>query len=498
VMPFVQQGILDEANWRLREAATTAFCMILEGPSQACIGPYVNQSIPVLLNALNDQHTMVKDATAYTLAKICELHACAIPSETFQPLVAGLVGTLTQHPRVAAQGAYALRNLAAAFDNDPATATTNALSPYMPTLLQSLLTSADRSDSDEYNLRVNAFEAISMLIQQSAPDCQPLLLQFLPAILERLTKSFALSNLTNEERDAKVGMQSLLCSIIQVLILKMSRDDVMPFSDSIMQCVLQVLQERNAIAHAEAFLAAGSLADSMEAGFDKYVSTLHPYIINGIQNSDAYQVCAVAVGLIGDICRAIEGRMQPYCDSIMSAVMQSLQNQQLHRSVKPPLISCFSDIALAIGAAYEPYLQHSLMMMMQASQTRAPDDDDDFIEYVNLLREAILEAYTGIIQGLADGKKINLLLPYAEPIFQLLELISNEGHFDMAVLGKCIGLIGDLASCAGPGVARYLNQPHIHSLLQSGRTSYNENTQATTVWATEAVQQALAAASAAP
>ena len=82
------------------------------------------------------------------------------------------------------------------------------------------------------------------------------------------------------------------------------------------------------------------------------------------------------------------------------------------------------------------------MMMMQASQTRAPDDDDDFIEYVNQLREGVLEAYTGITQGLADGNKINLLLPYAEPIFQLMELISNEGHYDMAVLSKCIGLIG--------------------------------------------------------
>jgi len=498
VVPFVQQSILDENNWRLREAATTAFCMILEGPTQACIGPVVNQSIPVLLNALNDQHTMVKDATAYTLGKICELHACAIPTEGFQPLVTGLVSTLTQHARVATQGAFALRNLAAAFDKDTSSSTTNALSSFMPTLLQSLLQAADRSDSDEYNLRVCAFEAISMLIQQSAPDCRPLLLQFLPAILQRLSQSFSLSDLTNEDRDAKEGMQSLLCSIIQVLTMKVTKEDVGPFSDSIMQSILQVLQAKHAVAHEEAFLAAGALADLLEADFDKYVSTLHPYLINGIQNSDAYQVCAVAVGLIGDICRAIEGRIQPYCDTIMSALLQSLQNQALHRSVKPPLVSAFSDIALAIGAAFEPYLQHSLMMMMQASQTRAPDDDDDFIEYVNQLREGILEAYTGITQGLADGNKINLLLPYAEPIFQLMELISNEGHYDMAVLSKSIGLIGDLASCAGPDVARYLNQPYIHSLLQAGRTSYNENTQSTTAWATENVQKALSVTSTAP
>lgn len=216
--------------------------------------------------------------------------------------------------------------------------------------------------------------------------------------------------------------------------------------------------------------------------------------MNGLQNSDAYQVCAVAVGLVGDICRAIEGRIQPYCNDIMSALMQSLHNQTLHRSVKPPVISCFSDIALAIGAAYEPYLQVSLMMMMQASQTRAPEHDEDFIEYVNQLREGILEAYTGIIQGLAEGGKMNLLLPYVEAIFQFLELISTEGHYDMGVLGKSIGLIGDLATCAGSTVGRYLNQPFVQALLQAGRTCNDNTIQGTTAWATESVQKVLASA----
>ena len=100
------------------------------------------------------------------------------------------------------------------------------------------------------------------------------------------------------------------------------------------------------------------------------------------------------------------------------------------------------ETSAAIDAAFELHAQHSLMMMMQESQNRAPDDDDDFIEHVNQLREGTLEACAGITQGLADGNKINLLLPHAEPIFQFMELISNEGHYDMAVLSKCVGLIG--------------------------------------------------------
>ncbi len=67
-----------------------------------------------------------------------------------------------------------------------------------------------------------------------------------------------------------------------------------------------------------------------------------------------------------------------------------LQNSVLHRNVKPPVLSCFGDIALAITSEYEPYLHVSLMMLLQAAQNRAPDDDDDPIDYVNMLREGIL------------------------------------------------------------------------------------------------------------
>ena len=67
-----------------------------------------------------------------------------------------------------------------------------------------------------------------------------------------------------------------------------------------------------------------------------------------------------------------------------------LQNSALHRNVKPPVLSCFGDIALAITYEYEPYLRVSLMMLLQAAQNRAPDDDDDPIDYVNMLREGIL------------------------------------------------------------------------------------------------------------
>mmetsp|Transcript_14743 Transcript_14743/g.25101 ORF Transcript_14743/g.25101 Transcript_14743/m.25101 type:complete len:270 (+) Transcript_14743:1-810(+) len=268
----------------------------------------------------------------------------------------------------------------------------------------------------------------------------------------------------------------------------------MQHCDLIMTNFLQVLQSKNATCHEEALSACSSIASSLEGDFVKYMGALQPFLMNGLRNFEAYQVCTVAVGLVGDISRAIEGAMQPFCDEIMSALIEALQNSALHRSVKPPVLSCFGDIAMAIGASYEPYLQLSLMMLLQAAQTQAPDDDDDLIDYVNMLREGILEAYTGIIQGLKDGNRTELLLPYIDAIMSFLEMVqkTRKNDYDNEVLSKAVGLIGDIASSLGVHVKTQINQPYVMQLLQEGHATGDVAIIETCQWANSVVGQILA------
>ena len=159
----------------------------------------------------------------------------------------------------------------------------------MAHLLQTLLQVVDREDASESNLRIGAFEAISVLIQNAAPDVKGVLMQLLPAIIDRLAQSFNMTALTNEEKEQKEGVQGLLCGLIQVIAIKMSPAELNPYCDSIMTNLLQVLQTKNATCHEEALSATASIASILEGGFTKYMQALQPYLMNGLRNFEAYQ-----------------------------------------------------------------------------------------------------------------------------------------------------------------------------------------------------------------
>ena len=60
------------------------------------------------------------------------------------------------------------------------------------------------------------------------------------------------------------------------------------------------------------------------------MQALAPFLITGLRNHQAYHVCSFVVGLIGDILSrsSIEAdNVTVYCNDIMTALVELLQNQ---------------------------------------------------------------------------------------------------------------------------------------------------------------------------
>ena len=193
-----------------------------------------------------------------------------------------------------------------------------------------------------------------------------------------------------------------------------------------------------------------------------------PFVLEGIKNHEAVEVSKVSIGCLVDICSSVSGGIQPYCDNIMSVLTDMLHDTSVYRSLKPPLISCLGDIAMAICGAYEPYLQITTMLLMQAAQQTPPPDNEEMIDFINTLRCAVLEAYSGILLGLSDGNKLQLFAPNVQQLGLFLEWLTNPSSLrDETVLPKAVTLLGDIARemPTDPQVKALVAQPFVQQLL---------------------------------
>jgi len=129
-----------------------------------------------------------------------------------------------------------------------------------------------------------------------------------------------------------------------------------------------------------------------------------------------------------------------------------------------------------------------MMMLMQASSTEVPLDAD-LIEYLNLLRESIFEAYVGIIQGLRDGNMVDKFQPFIPDIMSFLQKISEDPNRDSYVLNKAVGLLGDLAQTMGIQIKDQINKQFAAKLISDALSSGDASLVEVGNWASQTVTQ---------
>ncbi|KFM27543.1 Importin subunit beta-1 [Auxenochlorella protothecoides] len=433
VMPYVQANIQKNStpeDWRAREAATFAFGSMLEGPSPETLGSLVSAGLPFLLAALKDAHPQVKNTTAWTIGRTLEfVHgtgAALIGPQNLPQIIQALLEAISDGPLVAEKVCYALSQLAAGFEGG---AGTSPMSPYFQTVIQALLQTASRTTADAgetARLQTQAFEAINEVVRASAPDTVPLVAQLVPLMVARLQAASAHAAPSPEAVEKQGEEQALLCGVLQ-----------------------------------EAMLAMGALTYATGRGFGKYLEAFFPVLHRGLVQHQEVQVCQVSVGVLGDVCRAVEEGLAPYADRAMSAVLTNLGDGGVDRSLKPALLSALGDVALALGDGFEPYLGH-VAAVLQGSMALSAQlagagagGEEELGEYNNALRHGILEAWAGMLNGLSKAKADAHLRAAGPAILDLIAGIArDDAHRDVGVWKAALALLGDVAaSLAGAGAA---------------------------------------------
>ncbi|GBF94393.1 importin subunit beta-like [Raphidocelis subcapitata] len=504
VMPFVTGNISKQdgpEDWRWREAATFAFGSVVEGPSPSSLVALVQQALPFLLRAMKDPHPYVRDTTAWTIGRAFEfLHDSGNPDfpalvtqDNLPAIVQVLKEGLKDEIHIAKRVCDAIGMLAAGFAGSAST--TSPLSPFFKEIATELLAMAQRSDPTSFHgsssPHIHAYEAINELVRAAAADTLDVVGHLIPVFLNDIAKTFAMPASTPDQREKQAEMQGLLCGVVQTLCTRLAKEAngraaLLQYADGVMEALLRVMACAGAGAggggaggasvHEEAMQAVGALAIGVGRQFSKYLSALYPYLKAGLVNHQEWQVCLATVGVLTDVVDAVGEDFGPYCDEVMGLLVHNLGSNEVHRSIKPQILSAFGDLALTLGANFGKYVDTVRRMLQQAmqlsvAQAAAAAHDDDAADYNNELRMGILEAYSGLFQGLPTAAAESQLKPDVPLILDFASSIARDRVYDELVVRAAVSLLADttttvqgvgglLARCRGQDWERLLAWVH--------------------------------------
>lgn len=495
VLAFVS-GNFENPDWKFREAAILAYGSIMEGPSSEKMRPLVAGSYQPLVLALRDQSIAVRDTLAWTLGRIAQFHPSIVPIKELTPV---LGQALQDVPRVATNICWVLQVLA---ENTEGTvlpgqmyAETTPLSEFFTALAQALLEVTMRPDATERNLRMAAYNSLGMLVAKAGNDCLPNMGKLTEEMLRHLSESFKVI-------DKECELQGYICGVLTNLTQRL-RQQVAPLADRLMESALQVItafqQVKGGVQclHEEALLLVLAVANSVGRSFDRYMPLFAPHLKVGLENCEDVQVCYLSVGVLGDLSRCLEKDLCKYCDTFLEILYRLLVNEAVDRKIKAAIMPVFGDIALAIAGDFEKYLPPVLDMLSEASKTRLPadvtDPNDEWVDYLNLLRTGVMEAYTGIIHGLKDAGKLELFKAHVNSLISLVQDICNDKFTNEDVLKATLGVLGDVIFAFQNELVVYLQTPAfapcLQNLVQFAARTNDPRTQRTGQWLQSLLQR---------
>ncbi len=475
-MPFAQANVVSP-DWRLREAGVQAFAAVVAGPEQAKVVAMARSALPLLLGMMKDDPALpVRRAAAWAVTVcITELHAEAEPADSvltpdaLPPVLAVLLASLAAPDLlVTSYACYALAKLCEGYAPLSSEAQ-SPLSPYFQNILAAVLACAERPEGGA-RLRGEAFGTLCDALNAASVTEGPLLAQLLPHVLAKLGATMEAVPATPDALQAQSELQGELCGVLMIVTHRLAKFEgahkasLLALADHLMGAYLRVFACRSATVHGEALLAVSALAEAVGPAFVKYMGPdgFAPVLVQALRNFAEYTVCQSAVEVVGDLCRALDGEFNRFADEIMVELLKDLASNDLSTLVKPAIISVFGDVALALGGSFERFLAHVTPMLAGAAQhtvvkaaEAAQADDLDAAEANNRLRAAIMEAYTGIVQGMKDdtAKWEALVKPQAPAVLDFIATCCCDPSAmdDEGLLMAAVGLVGDLAEL--PGVA---------------------------------------------
>jgi len=230
-------------------------------------------------------------------------------------------------------------------------------------------------------------------------------------------------------------LQGIICGCLNPIIVRLGKK-IIPVSDKLFGMFCQVITQcqpsgstEQSPAAEESLMAIASLAHALGPDFESYMPEFNKILLTGLRSHEDVSFCKICIENVGNLATQLQKGMKPYCEPLMHVLHAVLQNPVADRSLKPRVMVAVGDVAMAIAGDFQPFLEPFLELLGQASRTKydhGPTDNEEWIEYIQELRDGVMAAYTGILYGLLDGGKLDLLKFHVNVIVELVTAIVED------------------------------------------------------------------------
>lgn len=404
---------------------------ILEGPSKQNLQNVLTDAVPLLLDLIDDQHSRVRYAICWLFSKLAKNHYELIADKKhFIPLYGKMMDGLKETPKVSANIASIIAELAEALLNRPEKVNSCILSECFEELLSNLLQFIMRNDiqneSDIARVRVSGFSALYNLLQYAPSDCENASINFMNEIINLLEHSLDKS----VQLDTKMmELQGFFFCALQCILTNVEADLGDYQGRKLVEYVERVFKQRQDIFD-EGFLVLSAIANKFQNVFGDEIDVIGPYIMFGLDSKNS-AIVRNACGVLSDLCTLVEapGILAGFRE-YMPKLINILKDNDTERSVKVIVVSLIGDTFLLTKSEFKEFMEDSLWILESAAATSiAPPESQESLDFQIKLQNALVESYTCFVQTVNEtNDKLYQIL--GQFIYNIYEFVLNTLHPD--------------------------------------------------------------------
>ena len=321
-------------------------------------------------------------------------------------------------------------------------------------------------DKNSYNKDLNITETSMFFIGKLIEICQDtienkkIIQIFFSDLYTRLQNSLNPNNFSG--KDEQICYQNCLLSLIvscggEFQKIQMNETQITCVFNLIDQC----LQKRGCLFE-EAILALGSLSFYGWDLFSHINNNVMKYILFSLEERQDYQLCYQGLLAADDIIRSVGKENISIIPNIVEKIQKIINDSNIPRGLRIKCFALYSDIFMIDDKSNLAYLKEVLQLIVDGMSTSikppSKDMDEETLEYLNELREKVVELLTGVFMFLSTHNQTNIFSQYIDGFVKYLsKIVEPEFKCKLDLIFEICGLLGDLYKHFSGSVDLYLS-----------------------------------------